>query len=91
MPLLLVRRDHRRDNILVGPVLAGAVVLRPALLNADLGNEGHVIELLEADRAGSACLGARVIGFKPERGIEDGPQRAATNLGGFRVTIGGAL
>ena len=90
VPLLLVRRDHRRDNVLVGPVLAAAVVLRPALLDADLGDEAHAVEVLEADRAGRACLRAHIVGLEPERGIEDGLERAATDFGGFGVPVGGA-
>src|SRR5262249_26977616 len=90
VPVFPVRRDHAGEDVFVGPSLAGTVILRLALLNADLGNEGHALELFETDRAGLACLWTRVVGFKTERAIENGLQRTLIDLDGLGVALGGA-
>src|SRR5262245_45635460 len=86
MPVLLVRRDHRREDVLVRPFLAGAVVPGPALLDADLADEGDALELLEADRAGGTRLRRDIVRLEAERAIEDGPERAARDFGGLSLT-----
>src|SRR5262249_45839389 len=91
VPLLLVGRDHRREDVLVGPALAGTVVLRLALLDADLADEGHALELLEADRAGGARLRRHVVGLESERRVENGPQLAAADLDGLGMARCGAF
>src|SRR5262245_55819957 len=88
MPLLLVGRDHAGERVLI--VVVAATVPGSALLNSDLGDEGHTIELLELDRALGARLWAYVVGLETERAIEDCLERVLGDVGGLGVTVGGA-
>src|SRR5262249_52147028 len=90
MPVLLVGRDHSSEDVLVRPVLIRAVVPGPALLDANAADEAHALELLEADHAGGTRLRAQVVGFESERAVQDRLQRAAVDVRGLGVTIGGA-
>src|SRR5262245_61945726 len=83
MPVALVGRDHAGEDVLVGPVLARAVVLRPTLLDANSANEGHAFELAEADCAGGTRLWRHVVGLEPERTVEDSLEDTAGDLGGL--------
>src|SRR5262249_46718688 len=69
---------------------ATAVVLRLALLDPDPADESLALKIFEVDRAGGACLRAQVIGLEPERAIENSFERAAVDVHGFGVPIGGA-
>src|SRR5262249_56145322 len=89
-PVLGGWRDHAGKDVLVRPILAGAVVLGPALLDADAADEAHALELLEADRAGGTRLRAQVVGLEPERAVQDRLERAAVDVSGLGVAIGGA-
>ena len=62
MPVLAIGRDHAGEDVLVIVVSATAIIPRTALLLADLGNEGHSLELLELDRASGVRLRALVVG-----------------------------
>src|SRR5262249_45650274 len=90
-PFLLVGRDDCREDVLVGPALASAVILRLALLDADLADEGHALKLLEADRASGTRLWAHVIGLEPERAVENGPQLATADLDRLGLARRGAF
>src|SRR5262249_23242370 len=83
-PVFLILRDHRRYGLLVAVVSA-------ALLDADLGHEGHAIELAEADGATCACFGTLVIGIEAERAIENCFKLAESDLSGLGMAISGAL
>src|SRR5262249_31286769 len=90
MPLLAIGRDHAGKDVLVRVALAAAVVPRPALLLADLGNEGHSFELLELDRASGTRLWANVVRLQTFRAIQNRLEHAAADVDGFCVPVGGA-
>jgi hypothetical protein len=91
MPVFLVGRDYPRENVLVRPVLAGAIVFWLTFLDADSADKAHAFKLFEADCAGSTCLRTRVVGFEPERGVENGFECGAIDIGGRGVTRRGAV
>src|SRR5262249_18418728 len=94
-PVLLARCDRRRKDVLIGPVLtgevAGLVLLRPALLDANLAGEGHALELLEADRASCTRLRRNIVRLESERRVENGPQPAAADLARLGMAVRGAF
>src|SRR5262249_52081554 len=87
----LVGRDHPREDILVRPALAAAVVLGLALLDADLADEGLALEILVVDCARGVCLRAHVIGLEPERAIEDRLEPAVADIDSLGMPVGGAF
>src|SRR5262245_33767478 len=90
MPLLLVGRDHRREDVLVGPKSAAAVILRVAFLDPDFADEDHALEVRELDRASGARPRAHVIGLEAAYAIEDRLERAAADIGGPGMSVRGA-
>src|SRR5262249_50200988 len=94
VPVLLVGRDDRREDVLVVPVLAGelasAVLLRPALLDADLADEGLTLEVLVLDRACGLRLWAHIVRLEPERRVKDGLEPAVADIDGLGLSVGGA-
>src|SRR5262249_60987668 len=90
VPVPLIGRNHPRENVLVRPVLTGTVIPGPALLDADAADEAHALELLETDRADGTRLRAQIVRLEPERAVQNCLQRAAIDVRGLGVTIGGA-
>src|SRR5262249_11114651 len=91
VPVLLVGRDHTREDVLVRPAFAGAVGLQPALLDAVPADEGLALEVLVADRPGGARLRGNIVGLEPQRAVENRLQHAAADLNRLGVARGGAL
>ena len=85
VPLPPVGRDDSRQNVLVGPVLARAVVLRRALLDADLADEDQALELFVGPGASSTRLRADIFRIQAQGGVEDGLDPAVANLDGLGV------
>src|SRR5262249_15336261 len=84
VPILVALRTPRRHDILVAVVSA-------ALLDADLGHEGHPLELSQAYRAACTRFRTPVVGIEAECAVEDRLELATSNLSGLSMTVGGAL
>src|SRR5262249_14276624 len=69
--------DRGRRVVLVRPLLAATVFLQPALLDADLGDEDDVVEILERCLVRGARLLATVALFDAACGFEDILEQAA--------------
>src|SRR5262249_23393690 len=90
MPLLLVGRDPRPEDVLVVPKSAAAVILRGTFLDPDFAGEDHALEVLELDRASGTRLRAHVVGLEAAYAIEDRLERAAADVGGLGMSVRGA-
>src|SRR5262245_21423492 len=71
MPILMIGPDRAQQIILVGPLLAAAVVLRLALPHADPRDEDDVIEVLERRLIRRARLLAGVAGLDAAGALEN--------------------
>jgi hypothetical protein len=80
VPFPPVGRDDRREDVLVRPAFARAVVLRRALLDADLADEGQALEFLVALGASGARLRADIFRVQAQSGVEDGLDPAVADL-----------
>src|SRR5262249_20796404 len=77
MPFLMVGADRGHQVILIRPLLAAAVVLWLALLDADLGNVDEAVEVLVLRLIGRKRLFAGIAGPNAARAFEDLFQAAA--------------
>src|SRR5262249_1442240 len=90
MPFPVLWADRGRQYVLVGPALAAAVVLRPALPHGDLGDEDQVVEVLEARRVRLARALASVPRLDAVRALQDLLEAAAVALHHLLLTGGRA-
>src|SRR5215831_7447995 len=89
MPLLLVLRDHAGETVLVRPESA-VLFIWSALLDADLGDEGYVLEPHSRDGTGSARFRTLVVRIEAKRAVEDGFKDEAVGIRHPLLPIGGA-
>src|SRR5262249_39019576 len=88
VPSCLVLRDGAGEDILVW--IIAAVLLGPALLDPDLGDEVYALEALEADGASRARFRTYVVGHETERAVEDGLEHAEIAGRHLLLSVSGA-